>query len=831
MHKTKSHYVLVLILGLFQNILLENVLIASEPDQKTGFVTASSLNVRSGPSTEHGIITQLSKSNPVQIMGEKGGWLSVDLSLDIEAWIPKSYLSFDNKIANETQVYTGPGDLFKSYSKLQPGEEVTVLATGKNEKWVQVKPNSGILGWVSAKYIKLERENSPPTIKSIQNITLHEDSKSNRIPLIVDESDNADEDNQVLSITVKSSDEGIIPIGNIKVEFEDSELDSPDGWLEIIPGSNKNGACKITIIVDDGFMTVSTAFIVSVLPINDIPVISEIFDQTTVEDRRVSDIIFTVNEGGGSDEDIQELTVKAISSNQRLISDENVIIDFFDDHTGSIGGTISLIPTKDEVGESTITISVADEEFTAGTSFRCSITPNNDPPTISGIPNDIKLTRYDLKSIIKFTVDEGGGADEDSQVLVIRAESSNQLIISDDNIKINFRDDTSDALDGSIQFIPSERVFGKTTVTLWVSDNISETKTSFVVETSESEKLVPVKNVEEKKQLATKQHVTKPLFPAWAAHRLKSDLFQIGSQFTYLETKEDVGLKGIPFRIDFIPASDTFKNEISFSVSSSNTKLLADSNVKIELTETDRSNSSGLIDILPNKDKIGKAQISIVAGNRSFRDELILNLTVTPVDDLPTISKITNQVTDEDVPINGIIFKADEGGGREEDIQVLEILAVSSNKMLIPDENIMINYSDIKSNQGSGVIDIVPKKNEFGLATITIQLFDGTMYNESTFTVFVNSVNDAPHAFEQTFTTNPDIAITSILRGLDIENGPLVFKIIRQGTKGIVKILSEQFGNFRYIPDENASDSDQFFFIVNDGKLDSAPAKITILIE
>ena len=824
------NYIFHLFFVLIQHLLLINGLSADEQSQKTGSVTALSLNIRSGPSTRHGIITQLNKNDSVRIIEAVDGWLRIDISPSVETWIPKSCLSFDNKIVYETRVYSGPGELFKSYTDMQPGQVVSVLNV-KNDTWVQIKPAVGIIGWASAKYIKSDIENLPPTIGEIKNITLDEDHKSKRIPLIVDEGENPMENQQVLTVTAMSSDTTIIPAENIRINFSDDESDAPDGWFEIFPEKDKNGSCKIIITVSDGFMDVSTAFFVSILPVNDIPVISEISDQTTVEERNISEIIFTASEGGGRDEYIQVLTVKAISSNSRLIPDDNIIIDYFDDHTGSIGGTLNLVPIKDQVGNSTITIRVSDGESSAETSFLFSVTPVNDPPIVSGIPEIVTIYKDDRESIITFTADKGGGEDEESQKSVIAAGSNNQSIISNDNIRVDFSDDNTDASDGTIVLIPNETVSESTMVTLTASDNIKDHETSISVEISDAEKPSGLDHMIDGRESIVIPTVPPSLVLAQPVRGIKRDSLKISSQFTTLETEEDVGLKGIPFRIDLKTNSNISKSDFSFSISSTNTKLISDSNVILELTDFDETGSSGLIDILPNKNEIGNAQINILSNYNSKKAELILNLTVTPVNDLPTMSKIPDLVIDEDGIIKGIKFTVDEGGGRDEDIQVLEINAVSSNKSLIPNENIVISYSNIKSDKGSGNIDIIPKNNEFGLAIITIQLFDGTDYNESSFSVFVNSVNDRPLAFDQKVSVSRGFSNINILTGVDVEDARLSFKLVEQAKKGIVKILNKEFGNFRYTPNENASGTDHFDFVVNDGKIDSEPARVSIVIE
>ena len=81
-----------------------------------------------------------------------------------------------------------------------------------------------------------------------------------------------------------------------------------------------------------------------------------------------------------------------------------------------------------------------------------------------------------------------------------------------------------------------------------------------------------------------------------------------------------------------------------------------------------------------------------VMDNHSTTTETF-ELTVSKVDDLPFISPIDTQTTKEDIPLRNIKFLADEGGDLDEDNQILHITATSSNRRLVPDENIIINFS------------------------------------------------------------------------------------------------------------------------------------------
>ena len=66
-----------------------------------GTVTASRLNLRSGPGTNYSIIHVLYQGNQVKVIGLSGSWYKVLLSDGRTGWVSKTYLS-----VNETQLKT-----------------------------------------------------------------------------------------------------------------------------------------------------------------------------------------------------------------------------------------------------------------------------------------------------------------------------------------------------------------------------------------------------------------------------------------------------------------------------------------------------------------------------------------------------------------------------------------------------------------------------------------------------------------------------------------------------------------------------------------------------
>ncbi|MEK7397100.1 MAG: Ig-like domain-containing protein, partial [Candidatus Poribacteria bacterium] len=106
---------------------------------------------------------------------------------------------------------------------------------------------------------------------------------------------------------------------------------------------------------------------------------------------------------------------------------------------------------------------------------------------------------------------------------------------------------------------------------------------------------------------------------------------------------------------------------------------------------------------------------------------------------------------------------------------------------------------------------------------------------ESLRNIFINNAvnvtikpqNNPPTANPQNIITNEDVAIDIVLTGNDADSDPLTFRIIKAPSNGT---LSGQLPNQKYIPKSNFFGSDSFDFVVNDGKVDSQPAAITITI-
>ena len=160
-------------------------------------------------------------------------------------------------------------------------------------------------------------------------------------------------------------------------------------------------------------------------------------------------------------------------------------------------------------------------------------------------------------------------------------------------------------------------------------------------------------------------------------------------------------------------------------------------------------------------------------------------LSLTPVNDAPTISAIADQITDEDVPNGAIAFTVDDA---ETDAGSLIVTATSDDPDLIPQGNL-----SIVGTGGDRTLTVIPAPNAFGTATITIQVSDGELQTVETFQITVNPVNDPP-----TIT-----AIDNQVTDEDTDTGAIAFTIDDIETPADSLLVSVASSDQTLVPNSN----------------------------
>ena len=122
--------------------------------------------------------------------------------------------------------------------------------------------------------------NNPPTISRISDQSVEEDEVTSAIGFTIGDLETLA---QNLTVTFNSSDTDLVPQDNIEAGGAGAER-----TLTITPAANQNGTVDITIFVSDGVNTSSDTFILTVLPIDDLPIVIAGSAQTIEENGTVT---------------------------------------------------------------------------------------------------------------------------------------------------------------------------------------------------------------------------------------------------------------------------------------------------------------------------------------------------------------------------------------------------------------------------------------------------------------------------------------------------------------------------------------------------------------
>jgi hypothetical protein len=205
--------------------------------------------------------------------------------------------------------------------------------------------------------------NSPPTLNPLSDVIINEDAANQTVPLSGIGSGAAGE-NQTLTITVLSSNPDLIPNPTIAYTSPND-----NGILTFTPGANAFGTAAITVIVNDGQPsdnTVVRSFLVTVVPVNDLPAISDISNRVIDENTSTGPIPFTVAD---VETPASALIVSGNSSNPSLIPSANLAFG-----GSGTNRTVTVIPASNQFGTATITVMARDSAGgTASSAFSVTV--------------------------------------------------------------------------------------------------------------------------------------------------------------------------------------------------------------------------------------------------------------------------------------------------------------------------------------------------------------------------------------------------------------------------------------------------------------------------
>ena len=628
--------------------------------------------------------------------------------------------------------------------------------------------------------IPLAAVNDTPSFTVGANQTVNEDAGPQTVNSFITVSSpggGSDESGQTLTYNVSNNNNGLFLAGG-------QPSISSTGVLTYTPALNANGSATITVSVSDNGSPVATSttqtFTITVNAVNDTPSFTVGANQTVNEDagpQTVNSFITVSSPGGGSDESGQTLTYNVSNNNNGL---------FLAGGQPSISstGVLTYTAALNANGSATITVSVSDNGSPVATSatqtFTITVNAVNDTPSFTVGANQAVNEDSGPQTVNSFiTVSSpGGGSDESGQTLTYNVSNSNNgLFLAGGQPSISST--------GVLTYTPALNANGVATITVSVSDNGSPVATSATQTFT-----ITVNAVND------------------------TPSFTVGANQT---VNEDAGPQTVNSFITVSSpggGSDESGQTLTYNVSNSNNGLFTGGGQP-------SISSTGVLTYTPALNANGVATITVsVSDNGSpvaTSTTQTFTITVNAVNDTPSFTVGANQTVNEDAglqTVNSFITVSSPGGGSDETGQALAYNVSNNN-------NVLFLPGGQPSISSTGVLTYTPAANANGVATITVSVSDnGSPVATSatqTFTITVNSVNDAPSF---TVGANQSVAfnspaqtvnsfITTFSTGPSNESGQTVTYTVTNDFAGLFAVGGEpaisSTGVLTYTPRANTS--------------------------
>lgn len=306
--------------------------------------------------------------------------------------------------------------------------------------------------------------NDQPTLATISNLSINEDSGSRTINLAGISSGAANE-NQNLTVTAASSNSSLIPTPAVSYTSPNAT-----GSLTFTPVAGAFGSSTITVTVNDGGTsnnTVTRSFTVTVNSVNDSPTLNTLANVSINQDAGLQVVNLSGISSGAANEN-QTLALTATCSNPSLIPTPTLTYS-----SPNTTGSLAFTPAAGSYGSAVITVTVNDggsSNNTVSRSFTVTVNQVNQPPFISAITNRI-IAVNSSTAPIPFTI---GDAETPATGLTLSVSSDNQVLVPNQNITLG-----GSSSDRFVTVTPEQGRTGIALITITVGDGTTAASSAF----------------------------------------------------------------------------------------------------------------------------------------------------------------------------------------------------------------------------------------------------------------------------------------------------------------------------------------------------------------
>ena len=213
-----------------------------------GIVTATSLNVRSGPSTDSSFLFSVKKNDKVTILKSENGWYKISTANGHEGWASSEYISTNisdtnqqsnKKVVNvdNLNMRNGASTSYRVIMKLNKGTVIEIIS--ESNGWAKIK-HDGRIGFVASKYLSpIENNNQPTKPEQQPNVPVQPQVSVSKTKVVV-----------ATSLNVRSGPStGNSVIGSLKNNDKVEVISESNGWSKI-KYNGKEGYVSSTYLKD-----------------------------------------------------------------------------------------------------------------------------------------------------------------------------------------------------------------------------------------------------------------------------------------------------------------------------------------------------------------------------------------------------------------------------------------------------------------------------------------------------------------------------------------------------------------------------------------------------
>jgi len=576
---------------------------------------------------------------------------------------------------------------------------------------------------------------------------------------------------ETLTMQVVSGNTALVPQTRITITgLEDAD---PAVSIRLVPLANQNGDVTFTLRASDGFQTAVYTFTLHVTAVNDAPTArndSISFTEDTPTTITVSSQLLN------NDTDVDNL--------QSELSYVEIVTTTVDGSLVDNGdGTLTYSPAENYDSTDSFVYRIQDPDgATATATVTLTAVAVNDPPVISSI--DDQTIDEDETLTVNFTVQDFDLKTEaEMNTLMITTDSTNPEILDANNMRV-----TGSGENRTFTAAPLADKNGEVTITVTVSDGIAEDSMAFVVTVNpvpdEPTAVDDFFYVQE-----TGSFAIDPLANDWDADGDTDLTANIVSAPSYGTLEAD----GSAFT--YSPGED-FDGDDAFTYTVTDSTNLTSSTATVTLS-ADPTNHPPVITVIENEvifeDEYGSVSFSVTDVDGNLADvragssnttvfpegslelsnsDSDYTLTFTPAPNATCKSLMT--ITAEDargnqttrtftvrvVPINDFPIAADDEVETNEDQSVTFNVLSNDTDIETATGNLVLRKvlsmpaHGRLSSLGSGQFRYTPSNDYNGSDSFTYEMIDADGgVDSATVYITINSVNDAPEAYDNNLTT------------------------------------------------------------------------------